>query len=84
MAKTDYRKSILVEKSPHEVFAAINNVRGWWSEEIDGDTDRLDAEFDFSYRDIHRSAQRITQFLPGKKVVWLAPEIECFNDCSKA
>ena len=59
-----------VAQSPEEVFAAINNVRGWWSEEIEGDTDRLGAEFKFHYKDLHRSTHKITEFVPGKKVVW--------------
>ena len=63
--------SFVVDQTPDEVFAAINNVRGWWSGDIDGDTDRLGAVFTYRYKDIHRSKHEIIEFLPGKKVVWL-------------
>ena len=70
MKTQDYTTTFLVDQSPQEVFAAINNVRGWWSGEIDGDTDKPGAEFTYRYQDMHRSRQRITEFVPGKKVVW--------------
>ncbi len=70
MTTKDYTTSFLVDQSPEQVFAAINNVRGWWSGEIDGRTDKLGAEFTYRYQDVHRSTQRITELVPGKKVVW--------------
>ncbi len=66
----DYTKSFIVDESPAQVFAAINDVRGWWSENIDGDTDRLGAEFTFRYQSLHRSKHAITELVPGEKVVW--------------
>jgi len=59
-----------VDQTPEEVFHAINNVRGWWSEEIEGRTDELGAEFEFHYKDLHRSTQKITELVPGKRVAW--------------
>jgi activator of Hsp90 ATPase-like protein len=70
MTTKDYTTSFLVDGTPEQVFAAINNVRGWWSGEIDGRTDKLGAEFTYRYQDVHRSTQRITELVPGKKVVW--------------
>jgi hypothetical protein len=29
-----------VKQTPEEAFTAINNVRGWWSEEIEGGTEK--------------------------------------------
>jgi Activator of Hsp90 ATPase homolog 1-like protein len=66
----DYTISYTVDQSPEEVFAAINNPRGWWSEQIEGTTDQLDGEFKYHYQDLHRSTQRITELVPGRKVVW--------------
>lgn len=70
MTTKDYTISYSVDQSPEQVFAAVNDVRGWWSGEIDGPTDKLGAEFTYRYQDVHRSTQKITELTPGKKVVW--------------
>ncbi len=70
MSNQNYNAIFLVDQTPEEVIAAINNVRGWWSEEIDGSTDKLGAEFKFHYKDFHQSTQKITELIPGKKIVW--------------
>ena len=59
-----------MDKSPEEVFNAVNNVRGWWSGEITGKTDKLDSIWEYRYKDMHRSKQKITELVPGKKIVW--------------
>jgi hypothetical protein len=70
MNDKNFTTSFTVAQGPEEVFAAINNVRGWWSEEIDGRTDKLGAEFSYHYQDVHRCTLKITEFVPGRKVVW--------------
>lgn len=71
MTTTDFTTTILVDNSPSEVFNAINNVRGWWSEEIEGITDKLNAEWNYHYQDVHRCNMKIVEFIPDKKIVWL-------------
>ena len=70
MTTKDFTTTILVDNTPEEVFDAINNVRGWWSEEIDGSTDKLNSEFDYHYEDVHRCKIKIIELVPNKKVVW--------------
>jgi hypothetical protein len=76
MTTKNYTISFTVDQSPEQVFAAINNVRGWWSGEIDGSTDKLGAEFTYRYQDLHRSTQKITEWVPGRKVVWHVVEAQ--------
>jgi Activator of Hsp90 ATPase homolog 1-like protein len=76
MTTNDYTTSYAADQSPEEVFNAINNVRGWWSGDIDGRTDKLGAEFSYRYQDLHRSTQKITELVPGKKVVWRVLEAQ--------
>jgi hypothetical protein len=59
-----------VEQTPEQAFAAIADVRSWWSGNIEGVTDQLEAEFTYRYQDMHYSRQRITELVPAQKVVW--------------
>src|SRR6185369_9579081 len=70
MNNKDYTTSFTVDKTPEEAFAAINNVRGWWSGKIEGSADKLGDEFTYRYEDLHYSKQKVTEFVLGKKVVW--------------
>jgi len=71
---SDFTTTLLVDQTPREVFTAVNNVRGWWSEEIEGSTDKLNAEFKYHYQDVHRAKMKLIEFVPDKKVVWLVED----------
>lgn len=70
MGVTNFSTAFSVDQTPEEVFAAVTNVRGWWSGEIQGETDSLGAVFTYRYQDVHRSTQRITEVIPNEKMVW--------------
>lgn len=70
MTTSDFTTTILVDEMPEAAFNAINNVRGWWSEEVEGSTDKLNAAFNYHFEDIHRCKMKIIELVPGKKVVW--------------
>jgi hypothetical protein len=74
MGKTDFTTVILVDQDPDKVFKAITNVKGWWQGEIKGNTSTLNGEFEYRMEDIHYSKQKITEFISGKKIVWLITE----------
>ena len=70
MGGKDFSISIAVPQSPDEVFSAVNKVREWWADGIEGSTDGVGSEFVFRYQDMHHSVQRLTESVPGEKVVW--------------
>ena len=74
MTTSDFTTTILVDQTPHEAFNAINNVRGWWSEEIEGNTDKLNDEFNYHFEDEHRCQLKLIEVIPDKKVVWLVKD----------
>ena len=71
MTATDFNTTLVVDQTPEEAFNAINNVRGWWSENIEGGTDKLNDEFIYHYKDVHYCKIRLIEMVPGQKVVWL-------------
>src|SRR5689334_19962945 len=74
MKNQDFTTAILVEQTPKEVFNAINNVRGWWSTDIEGNTDKLNAVWNYHFGDNHRSKMKTIEMIPDKKVVWLVED----------
>lgn len=70
MNNQDFTAAISVERTQEEAFNAINNVRGWWSENIEGGTEKLGDEFTYRYKDVHSCKIKIAELIPGKKVVW--------------
>ncbi len=47
MTTPDFNTTFSVDQTLNAVFNAINNVRGWWSEIIEGGTDKLNDEFTY-------------------------------------
>lgn len=68
--QSDFTTKILVDQSPGDAFKAINHVRGWWSEEIEGRTDQQHAIINYRYEDIHFCRLQVVELVTDKKVVW--------------
>lgn len=70
MESQSFTTAFTVDQSPEEVFQAINDVPSWWSGEVEGDSARLGGEFSYRVEGAHYSRQKITESVPGKRVVW--------------
>ncbi|HLO79440.1 MAG TPA: SRPBCC domain-containing protein [Chitinophagaceae bacterium] len=71
MSLQDFNTTLVVSQSPHEAFHAIMNMRGWWSEEIEGSTEQLNDEFRYHYKDVHICRMKLVEVIPDRKLVWL-------------
>jgi hypothetical protein len=76
MQNQDFSLHFLVDQSPKEVYDAVVNVRGWWSKEVEGNTNKLQDEFVYRHKDLHYSKQRVVEVIPNEKVVWLVTDSE--------
>ncbi|KLT71385.1 SRPBCC family protein [Flavobacterium sp. ABG] len=74
MDTQDFTTTLITNHSPEDVFNAITNVRGWWSEEIEGNTAKLNDEFNYHYEDVHHCKIKLTEVIPNQKIVWLIEE----------
>lgn len=71
MNSQSFTTTLLVDQAPEEVFKAINHVRGWWSEEIEGGTEKLNDVFHYRYKDVHQCTIKLVEVVLNKKIVWL-------------
>lgn len=74
MESKSYTATILVDESPEVAYNAIKDFRSWWSEEIEGETDELNEEFFYHYKDIHLCKMKPIELVPGKRVVYLVTD----------
>ena len=64
MNDKSFATTITVDESPEVVFAA----------EITGESEKVSDQFTYRHKDVHYSKQRVTESVPGKRVVWLVVE----------
>ena len=74
MRNSSYRTSFTVESTPDQVFDAINDVRSWWMTTVDGENRAVGDEFSYRVPDVHFCKMRVTELVPGEKVVWQVVE----------
>lgn len=74
MKEQDFTTLITADTTAHEAFKSINNISGWWTENVEGRSQKLHDEFTVRFDDIHMSTQKLVEVIPDKKVVWLVTE----------
>ena len=70
MPDKSFSTSITVDKNISSTFNSIKNFRAWWSEEIEGNTDRLNDTFFYHYKDVHLSKIKLIEMVADKKLVY--------------
>lgn len=74
MKEQDYTETITVNATAQDAFKSINSVTKWWTENLEGSSQKLNDEFTVRFGDVHVSTQKLVEVVPGKKVVWLVTD----------
>lgn len=70
MPAQSFTTTITVDRTPEDVFAAVNQPRSWWSTSIEGSADRVGEEFAFDSPGKHCWRFRVTELRAPQKIVW--------------
>jgi hypothetical protein len=74
MKEQDYTASITVNATAQEAFKSIRSVSKWWTENLEGSSQKLNDEFTVHFGDVHVSTQKLIEVIPDRKVVWLVTD----------
>jgi hypothetical protein len=69
MKKQDYAATILVEATAYKAFQSINHVTGWWTENIEGRSEKLNDVFIIHFGEAFVT-MKIIESIPDKRIVW--------------
>ena len=70
----NYTVAMELAKSSDDVFDHLIDLSKWWPEEFEGESIKLNTEFVFRTGDAHYSKNKVVEFVPNKKVVWVTTE----------
>lgn len=74
MTQQDLTIKITVDGSPQKAFSCIQDVRSWWTENLEGRSQKPNDEFTVRFGDVHVSTQRLIEVVADKKIVWLVTD----------
>lgn len=74
MKKQDYTITFVVDAKVEQAFNAITSVSKWWTENLEGRSQKEGDEFTVWFGDVHLSIQRVVEVIPGKKIMWLVTD----------
>lgn len=69
MKGKDYNVSITVEADAAVAFNAINDIKGWWSTDFEGQSEKLDDVFTVRFGETFITL-KIIEFIPDQKIGW--------------
>lgn len=70
ISNQNYTTTITVDKDISSAFNCIKNFRAWWSEEIEGHTDKVGETFFYHYKDVHLCKLKLIEMISNKKLVY--------------
>lgn len=76
MKKKAYTTSLTVKTSEQGAFKSINNVSKWWTENMEGSSQKLNDQFTVHFGKTYITL-KVTELIPGKKIIWYV------TDCNK-
>jgi hypothetical protein len=81
----DYTTATTISSTPAEVYAAIQDVRGWWNTATEGATTEPGDEFGFEIPGLHRIRVRVVAMAKDETIEWtvLENEFGFINDQSE-
>lgn len=74
LVKATYSVAIVFAKSSADVFHHVTKLSEWWPEEFVGEKINLNTAFVFRTGDGHYSKNKVTEFVPNKKLAWQTTE----------
>jgi hypothetical protein len=76
MKAQDHTTIIIADATAHEAFNSINSISKWWTENVEGHSQKLNDEFTVHFGETFMTI-RVVETIPGQKIVWLV--IDCYK-----